>query len=117
MGYRGEKIYIKVYYKLIKIAEKGETINYGKIGDMMSLPQGQYMGQQVGIICDEINNDEHINGRPMLSAVVIRKDWEMPGDGFFECAKSLRKFDGNTEREKRIFWQNEIKKVYKEWQD
>ena len=53
----------------------------------------------------------------MLSAVVIRKDWGMPGDGFFECAKNLGYFVGNKGEEKKIFWQNEIKKVYREWRD
>jgi len=38
MGYRGGKIYLKIYCKLVEIAEKGETINYGKIGEMMGFP-------------------------------------------------------------------------------
>jgi len=115
MGYRGEIIYLKVYCKLIEIVENSETINYRKIGDMMGLPPGQNMGKQVGIICDEINQDEHINRRPMLSAVVIRKDWGMPGDGFFKCANNLGKFKGGTDEEKYSFWKNELKSVYKIW--
>ena len=103
MGYRGGKIYPVVYCKLIEIAKKGGTITYGEIGKMMGLPQGNFMGQQVGIICDEINQDEHNYGRPMISSVVVRGDKGRPGKGFFICARSLGKPVGNTTIEEIIF--------------
>jgi len=48
----------------------------------------------------------------MLSSLVIHKDGNMPGSGYFECASGLGKFTGQDKLE---FWANEVNEVHKYW--
>lgn len=60
----------------------------------------------------EISIAEDKAGRGMLSALVIHKAGDMePGQGFFECAKSLNK----SIPDKTKFWIQQVKKVHKYW--
>ena len=74
------------------------------------------MAREVGEMLGVISTIEHFLGRPMLSAVVVRKDTGKPGNGFFELAKSLGKFNPNSQR-KNSFWQQELQNVYNTWND
>jgi hypothetical protein len=71
---------------LVAIARHHETTTYGKISTLRGLAvrDGELFRQ-----LDEISTDEHNNRCPLLSAVVVREDTEMPGDGFFRLARSL----------------------------
>ena len=89
-----------------------KTITYGEIADLIGLPKrGNYMAKIDGIILDEINRHEHSYNRPMLSAVVVRKNTKKPGPGFFKCARSLGKLREGEDEEK--FWRDELESVYK----
>ena len=50
----------------------------------------------------------------MLSAVVIRRDTNMPGHGFFTLARKLSLYGGGDNLK---FWLDEIKRVHKHWAD
>ncbi len=105
--------FLKVYYKLIRTAQKGKVVYYEDIARIMQLPaRGDYMAREVGQMLGEISEWEHNQGRPMLSGVVIRKDKEIPGEGFFTLAKQLKIFKG---RNKQSLWQKELKDVYNAW--
>ena len=111
--YFGTEPFLKVYYKLIRTAQKRGTIYYGDVAKIMKLPtRGEYMSNETGWILGEISEWEHNEGRPLLSAVVIRKDIGMPGDGFFRLARQLGKFQGQGEQD---FWHNELRDVYNMW--
>jgi len=75
---------------------------------------GAYMGSEIGHIRGEISEDENSINRPMLSAVAAGVSG-MPGDGFFECAKLLKKLD-SAKQERRHFWEAELKCVHQFWQ-
>ncbi len=47
----------------------------------------------------------------MLSAVVVRKEDGLPGQGFFDLAKDL----GRSVTDQDAFWINEVRKVYSYW--
>ena len=45
---------------------------------------------ELGRRLDEISGHEHVNGRPLLSVVVVHRDGDqMPGEGFFRLARRL----------------------------
>lgn len=46
------------------------------------------MGREVGYILGEISEDEHVAGRPMLSALALSKAGKA-GPGFFGLARAL----------------------------
>lgn len=79
------------------------------------------MANEVGHFLGEICQEEVRCGRPMLSAVVVRKDTAHPGKGFIEMAKILGVYKGRTPRGKKLygkalaFWQNQLEDVYDTW--
>jgi len=60
----------------------------------------------------DVSTDEFAANRPLLSALVIKKQGVMePGGGFFDLARGLGKtFSDNT-----VFWQSEVQKVFDKW--
>jgi hypothetical protein len=65
----------------------------------------------------EISAGEHAAGRPLLSAVVVRRDptLPIPGPGFFRLAKDLGSMSKGTDRV--VFWKAEFQRVCKyPWQ-
>jgi hypothetical protein len=70
---------------------------------------------EVGRILDSVNKEELEAGRPMLSAVVVRKGGnEMPGEGFFNLAREERRFRGG---DKKLYWAMELKELYRYWRN
>lgn len=59
----------------------------------------------------EISTQENAAGRGMLSALVVRKDYGQPGEGFFDLAQKL----GRDISNKHEFWTEEVKRVYAAW--
>jgi hypothetical protein len=118
--YRGTTTYHKVFCRLIQVALAGQPIFYEDMADIMNLPPtGQYMATETGHMLGEISEDEHNQGRHMLSAVVVQKTGKekgIPGKGFFTLAVDLRKLGANaTDQEKRQFWKNELNQVHAQW--
>ncbi|MFA9613307.1 MAG: hypothetical protein ACERK9_05115 [Deltaproteobacteria bacterium] len=113
--YRGTQTYSLVYCRLLKAARKKESVSYEEIGQIMDLEAHGGMAKEIGQLLGEINEDEHNNGRPMLSAVAVEPTTRMPGEGFFQFAKELGRFDGETDEDKREFWRDEIQRVYEIW--
>ncbi len=55
-------------------------------------------------------------GKPMLGAVAVsRKGY--PSEGFFRLAQEIYGIQLKTDEDRRIFWQNELKKVFEEFGD
>jgi len=111
--YFGNETFLKVYYKLIRTAQKRRTIYYKDVAEIMGLPiRGEHMAREAGQMLGEISEWEHKEGRPLLSAVVIRDDIGIPGEGFFKLARKLGKFQGQNEQD---FWESELQEVYNIW--
>lgn len=103
-----------VYEKLKEVARAKKTTNYTAIGQMVSLDMENPSDRnKISEILDEINHYEHQYNRPMISAVVIRQDINMPGEGFFKCAHNLCKFQGE---DNIVFWVHELSRVHNYWQ-
>ena len=102
-----------VYAELKRIAQASDVTNYTSIGRMIDLDMGNPADRnRIAKVLDDINHYEHQRGRPMLSAVVVRKDINMPGRGFFECARQLGKQWGSNDL---VFWAHELTKVHNYW--
>lgn len=107
--------FIEVYCTLIGVAKSESTISYQEIAKIMNLGSaGNYMAKEVGEMVGTISLTEHIFQRPLLSAVVVRRDTNEPGKGFFELAESLGVFDSNNQAQ-TDFWKQELQKVYGVW--
>jgi hypothetical protein len=104
---------IAVRDELIVIASAGRTVFYSELAPLTTYEaNSKYFGPLIGRELDEINRIEHEQGRPLLSAVVISKEHNLPGTGFFECAKELGHFPG---RDQVTFWIHELRRVHSYW--
>jgi len=112
--YFGTEKFEKVYCKLIKAARDKQLITYGEIAKIMRLPpSGDYMAKETGQILGEISEYEHLHGRPLLSAIVVRGDKKMPGEGFFAMSRQLSELE--EDMDEWTFWKIELKRVYDTW--
>ena len=98
-----------VYEEIIKVAQDEDVITYSELASRTgNTPTG------IGpTILDGINRIENNEGRPLLSAVVVNKNRNIPGDGFFDLAKSLGLQSSGEDNVK--FWLKEIHRVYNYW--
>ena len=91
--------------RLIEVARRRATICYSELR-----PEAP---RTLAVPLDEINTYEHREGRPLLSAVVVRKDGNgMPGEGFFYIAWQLGRFLYGDEHR---YWRQELDKVWNFW--
>jgi len=102
-----------LYDRLMEVARAGKTITYGEIAPMLNLNmESQADRTEIGRILGEISTREHNEGRPMLSAVVVRKETQYPGEGFFNLARELGLHHGNDDL---AFFVEELKRVHAYW--
>ncbi len=59
--------------KLVAVAKRGGTISYGRLMKQFGIPRGhRKSGIGIGSVLGEISKYERRNGRPLLSAIVVR---------------------------------------------
>ena len=101
-----------IYEELKKVARDKKLITYSDIGEKIGVRAND---PELWQMLDKINRQEHEQGRPMLSAVVVQKEGNVygaPGDGFFKLARELSVFRGGN---KYVFWASELNVVYNYW--
>jgi len=103
-----------IYDKLKEIAHVEGLITYQDVGDLVGLDMHD-PGDRVAIaqLLDDINREEVTeHHRPMLSAVVVRKEDSIPGQGFFKCAENLGRCSVGADE---TFYFEELRRVYDAW--
>jgi hypothetical protein len=123
--YRGSLILIamntKVRSFLLERAREtnNETVCYQKLCNACEL--GLDMSrvehrEEIGRILGEISSYEYNNGRPLLSALVIRAGDNYEGDGFFKLAEKLG-FGNWRKLSKSYFDKEQMRKCVDFWSD
>ncbi|MCY3718339.1 MAG: hypothetical protein OXG07_02125 [Anaerolineaceae bacterium] len=109
-----------VYEVLLRVAKERKTITYRELAHEADVPDAEkpyiWFSYLPGVL-DEINVMEVEAGVPLLSAVVVRKEDGLPGDGFFFnlTARPHLVPAGATEEEKRAVHKEELLRVYEAW--
>ena len=99
--------------ELLRVARIRSYINYSDIAPMAGLNmESPHDRNQIADILDSISQAEHDAGRPLLSAVVIRIDKNMPGNGFFALARRLGLYRAGDNFE---YWLQELTRVHDHW--
>ena len=102
-----------IYDELKKVAKKQSYVIYTDIAPLANLDMDSPADRdEIGRLLGEISEAEHAAGAPMLSAVVIQKDNNIPGRGFFTLAKQLGVYDGSDDFK---FFVSELTRVYQYW--
>lgn len=114
--YRGRREYQLVYCKLLSAAQNGAEVPYMDVARILGITSpGNHMAREVGQVLGEISEDEHVAGRPMLSAVAVARDG-YAGEGFYTLARTLGLLAAaSTPADEIAFWMAEKRKVYEFW--
>ncbi len=105
-----------VYEALKQVARSGSVTHYGAIAPLAGVNLNTGRGRrEMGCVLAEVCRSEAQQGHPLLGSVVVRKDSQMPGKGYFRGAQILGKFHGGSDEDRRAFWLQELKRVHAYW--
>ena len=105
-----------IYEELKKVARARQTRFYEDLAELIDLlPRSRRLYQ----ILDSINLHEHREGRPLLSALVVRRGLRIPGAGFFVQAKKLGRYDDSSGDATihATFWVDEVHHIWEYWKN
>lgn len=104
----------KAIYDTLKKVAKGQGVTtYSEIAPLAGLDMSSPNDRnQIAEILGDISKVEHALGHPMLSVVVIHRDNNIPGQGFFTLAKELGLHSGNDDL---MFFINELRRAHDFW--
>jgi len=76
-------------------ARADEFVYYGDLAAKFGLPpmSGNFSAHPFHKMFDDFDRQDHAGGRPFRTALVISKEKNMPGDGFFKTLAELRGID------------------------
>ena len=102
-----------IYNRLLEVARAGEYITYSDIAPLADLDMTLDADRhEIGRLLGEISTFEHQHGRPLLSAIVIHRDNNIPGHGFFVLARELNLYQGTDDL---LFFIGEFNRVRDYW--
>jgi hypothetical protein len=105
-----------IYETLKQVARAGSLLNYTDVGTLVGLDMDNPDHRnEMSNLLDEISLSEHRQGRPLLSVVVIRKDLNKPGNGFFDLAKRLGLYKGHNDIDQVVFFSQEFQRATECW--
>lgn len=97
---------------LVKKAKERAMIPYSDLVAQVHVVNFSAFDVRLFSILGQVSTEEHEQGRPLLSVLVVHKTGDMqPGDGFFELAESLGRDTSNLLEA----WIAEVQKVYQYW--
>lgn len=103
----------ELHQYLIEVARDQGYRRYREIGERFALDMNRPEDRnEISRLLDEVSEYEASQGNPLLSAVVIHADDNMPGNGFFEMAQRMGRFSDGDRLE---FWLREIRAVHDFW--
>jgi len=104
----------KLYKRLIAVARQPNVTRYSDIAPLARLDMHSAADRlTIGKLLGEISTFEHQQGHPLLSAVVILKVKNIPGQRFFKLARELGRYHGSNDF---MFFVQELRRVHDYWQ-
>lgn len=102
-----------IYNRLIETAARQDVTTYGAIAPLVGLDMGNPSHRvRISKLLEEICRYEVSEGRPMLSVVVVSSRTSIPGPGFFDLAKDLRRHNG---KDNQAFFVEELRRIHAFW--
>ncbi len=104
-----------IYDELKRVAERQETTTYSAIAPLAGLDMDSPADRDtIRQILTTISTHEHQQGRPMLTAIVVHRQDNIPGRGFFELAQRLGLLRPGADQV--AFFCREVARVHAAWQ-
>lgn len=106
----------EILYEILKeVARHGRITYYADISPQFGLDMANQQDRnEIGALLGEISTYEKNQGRPLLSVVVIHRDNNVPGLGFFNLARELNVYNGADDV---LFFIQELRRVHDYWQN
>ena len=100
--------------RLVTAARQHERVTYKEVAKAIGRPiKGPHWAVPIGRVLAPISEDEVAAGRPMLSAIVVSQDSDLPGEGFYKLGKQLGVVNAGETSED--FAKRQIRQVYEYW--
>lgn len=105
-----------IYERLKSAARAETTVRYAEIAHMAGLTTDtQPERNELGRILGSISQQEHSQGRPLLSVVVVSATDGVASRGFFNLARDLGLLSSTGEMDELTFFANELKATFAYW--
>lgn len=91
-------------------ARKKRTVYYSDIVARFGLPPmgALWSNHPLSEIFEVLDQEDTMSNRPFRSAVVISKERNMPGNGFFQALERLRGIQTSNEQQRMEAFRNEL---------
>ncbi|MBA2319691.1 MAG: hypothetical protein H0V89_00940 [Deltaproteobacteria bacterium] len=100
--------------KLRTVAADGRTLTYYQVAERAGLDMSQRPDREaLSSLLGEISSHEHRHGRPLLSAVVVHEQFQMPGGGFYDVALGTGRMAADEDQQ--AYWDRELRAVHDFW--
>ena len=98
---------------LIDVAQRGAVTTYGETAARAPIcgAVSPHFSALNGYLF-KVSQDEHLEGRPLLTAVVVHSMDGVVGGGFYKMARELGKHTGGDDL---AFWVEELNRVHAYW--
>jgi len=104
-----------IYERLKSVARAGAYVTYTDIAPLAGLDMSNPDDRnKIGELLGEISIHEHQQGHPLLSVIVIHRENNIPGHGFFQLARELNLYSG---RDDLLFFIQEFERVRHFWRN
>lgn len=108
----------RVRLLLAQIAQRGDIITYQNLCGRANLPFDMANPQhrmEIGDFLEDISTEEHKNGRPLLSSIVLRSKDGGEGEGFYKMAARLGYGNLSKLKKEGTFQAEMMKKTFDFW--
>ena len=95
--------------ELIKVAKRKGTIPYSEFAPIVGM---HHRSSHFHRLLGEVSEAENAAQRPLLSAVVINKQYKRAGNGFLGLAQSCGRCAGLDDKQ---CWEQEVQRVHDHW--
>ncbi len=104
-----------IYARLTQAAKEKKFVSYSDLSAAIELPLTDSAGvNALNLILEEIADHEIANARPLLVAIIVNENTNMPGAGLFQYAKrkGLMK---SKDKDTLTFFVTESRRVHDFW--
>ncbi len=105
-----------IYEELKRVARAQSLTTFGAIAPLVGLNLNLRAHREyLALVLRAVSIEEHREGRPLLSAIVVQSQGGTPGKRFFKLAKELGLYSGCTELDELEFFSREVARVHATW--
>ena len=103
----------RLYLRLVEAAKARSLVTYREAAELVGLDAREpEQRAELSQLLRAISLHEHEQGRPLLSAVVVSQDTQIPGRGFFRLMRSLGLGDHEDDE---VLFERELSRVHEHW--